>query len=228
MKLSDYKIKHVVMSWIRSSIDLMDEFISEKYDFWVIEPYFNFTSRSRTSEDYKGQRELKSKLRRANPQNLSAEELDSCIDQCAMIETSEPITSLAVVVPRTVERIRDICGSLTMTELRRGDWGWSSRSLYLPGRYGFYYFDDKLIEERFKKGDMPQNLFQSLKEFQYDHENEKLVADEIYELRHPVVLKAQTSSDREYYCWGGNKYGDTHNFYITGVVTSSCYSPVVR
>ena len=40
MKLSEYKFKHVNLGGIRSSIELMDEFISEKYDFLVIEPFF--------------------------------------------------------------------------------------------------------------------------------------------------------------------------------------------
>ena len=43
MKLSECRFKQVSMGGIKSSIELMDEFISEKYDLLVIEPYFNFT-----------------------------------------------------------------------------------------------------------------------------------------------------------------------------------------
>ncbi len=228
MQLSDCKLKRVGRRSIRSSIELMDELISEEYDFLVIEPDFGYSSRSCTVTYSNGSLELISKFRIENPQNLSAEELERCIAECGMSETSEQISDFAIVVSRTVNDELDICGSLTMTELRKGDWGWSSRSLIPLGSDGFYDYDDKLIEERFQKGNTPKNLFQSLKEFQYDHENEKLEEGEIYELKHPVVLKAQTSSDREYYCWGGNKYGDTHSFYITGVVKSSWYSPIVR
>ena len=229
MELSECRFKQVSMGSIKSSIELMDEFISEKFDLLVIEPCFNYTTRSCTSEDYEGQWELNRKFRRANPQNLSAEELERCIRHCAIIETSEAVRNLAVVVQRDIDDLREICGHLTMTELRRGDWGWSSRCICSVDRDTLHVrWNEKVFEERFKKGDEPRNLFQSLKEFQYDHENEKLEAGVIYELRHPVILRAQTSSDREYYCWGGNKYGDTHNFYITGVVTSSWYSPIVR
>ena len=40
MKLSECRFKQVSMCGIKSSIELMDEFISEKYDFLVIKPYF--------------------------------------------------------------------------------------------------------------------------------------------------------------------------------------------
>ena len=229
MKLSEYKFKHVNLGGIRSSIELMDEFISEKYDLLVIEPYFNFTLFSRRVTDIKEYREFMRKFRRENPQDSNAEELESCIYDGGMEETLEDIRDFSVVVTRTVKDKRDLCGRLTMTDLRRGYWGWSSRCIYHVDSDSLaIHWEKKIFEEQFRKGDEPKNLFQSLKEFQYDHEHEKLEAGVIYELRHPVVLKAQTSSDRDYYCWGGNKYGDTHSFYITGVVTSSYYSPIVR
>ena len=62
MKLSEYKFKHVNLGGIRSSIELMDEFISEKYDFLVIEPFFNFTSLSRRVTDTKEYREFMRKF----------------------------------------------------------------------------------------------------------------------------------------------------------------------
>ena len=130
MKLSECRFKQVSMGGIKSSIELMDEFISEKYDLLVIEPCFNYTTRSCTSEDYEGQWELNRKFRRSNPQNLSAEELESCIYDGGMEETLEDIRDFSVVVTRTVKDKRDLCGRLTMTDLRRGYWGWSSRCIY--------------------------------------------------------------------------------------------------
>ena len=229
MKLSECRFKQVSMGGIKSSIELMDEFISEKYDFLVIDPAFSYTSVVRPVTDIEEQMEFLIKFRSETTNRQVSDEAGFYIGHYGLIETLEPITNLSVVVSRTVNDELDICGSLTMTKLRRGDWGWSSIRLYSVDRRSFdIHRDEKVFEERFKKGDTPKNLFQSLKEFQYDHEHEKLEAGVIYELRHPVVLKAQTSSDRDYYCWGGNKYGDTHSFYITGVVTSSYYSPIVR
>ena len=146
-----------------------------------------------------------------------------------MEETLETINDSSFVVSRAVKDRRDICGRLTMTDLRRGFLGWSSRCIYQVDSDNLaVHWEKKIFEEQFQRGDQPQNLFQSLKEFQYDHENEKLEEGEIYELKHPVVLKAQSSSDREYYCWGGTKYGDTHAFYITGVMASSLYTMLSR
>ena len=228
MKLSECRFKQVSMGGIKSSIELMDEFISEKYDLLVIKPYFSFTSFTRKVED-KEQTAAARKFRREPPPGLSSEEMEFCIYNGGMEETLEDIRDFSVVVSRTVKDKRDLCGRLTMTDLRRGYWGWSSRCIYQVDRDSLNIrWGSTIFEEQFRKGDKPQNLFQSLKEFQYDHEHEKLEAGEIYELKRPVVLKAQTSSDRSYYCWGGNKYGDTHSFYITGVVTSSYYSPNVR
>ena len=34
----------------------------------------------------------------------------------------------------------------------------------------------------------------------------------------PVLLRAQTSSERENYCWDGNQYGDTQSFFIVGFI----------
>ena len=48
MQLSDCKFKRVGRRSIRSSIELMDELISEEYDFLVIEPDFGYSSRSCT------------------------------------------------------------------------------------------------------------------------------------------------------------------------------------
>ena len=45
MQLSDCKLKRVGRRSIRSSIELMDELISEEYDFLVIEPDFGYSSR---------------------------------------------------------------------------------------------------------------------------------------------------------------------------------------
>ena len=229
MKLSEYKFKHVNLGGIRSSIELMDEFISEKYDFLVIEPFFNFTSLSRRVTDTKEYREFMRKFRRENPQDSNAEELESCIYDGGREETLETINDFSFVVSRAVKDRRDICGRLTMTDLRRGFLGWSSRCIYQVDSDNLaVHWEKKIFEEQFQKGDQPQNLFQSLKEFQYDHENEKLEEGEIYELKHPVVLKAQSSSDREYYCWDGTKYGETHAFYITGVMASSLYTMLSR
>lgn len=130
MKLSECKFIQVNMSSIRCSLDLMSAFLHEKCSFLVIEPDPDCLSRTRTVTDFKEQRELIRKFRRANPQKLSAEDLEFYIDQCWMKESSEPIRNLAVVVSHTVGDKRDFCGSLTMTELRRGYWGWTNRSLY--------------------------------------------------------------------------------------------------
>ena len=88
MKLSECRFKQVSMGGIKSSIELMDEFISEKYDFLVIKPYFGLSSRSCTVTYSNGSLELISKFRIENPQNLSAEELERCIYDGGMEETS--------------------------------------------------------------------------------------------------------------------------------------------
>lgn len=62
MKLSECRFKQVSMGGIKSSIELMDEFISEKYDLLVIEPYFNFTLFSRRVTDIKEYREFMRKF----------------------------------------------------------------------------------------------------------------------------------------------------------------------
>ena len=98
----------------------------------------------------------------------------------------EDIRDFSVVVTRTVKDKRDLCGRLTMTDLRRGYWGWSSRCIYHVDSDSLaIHWEKKIFEEQFRKGDEPKNLFQSLKEFQYDHEHEKLEAGVIYELRAP-------------------------------------------
>ena len=122
----------------------------------------------------------------------------------------------SLAVTRNVDfiDIKSICDEfdLTMTKLRRGDWGCVSMTTYSNGRIS--------RGKEFSHGDKPQNLRQSLMEFEFEHENEKLQTNEIYKLKHPVLLNAQTSSDRTGYSWGGRQYGDASLFCITGVVAS--------
>ena len=160
MKLSECKCNRVYLDSISSSIELMDDFVSNEYDFLILDPGSRFS----------------------------------------------------FVVSREIDDWKNVCGDLTMTQLRRDDWGWIRITRFS---------NDKIIREKeFSRGDTPQNLSQSLEEFEFEHENEKLKTDEIYQLKHPVLLRAQTSSDRDFYCWGGTKYGDTTSFYINGIVAN--------
>ena len=119
--------------------------------------------------------------------------------------------SFSFVVSSEVYEYESICGDLTMTQLRREDWG--SRTVR-------YFKNHKIYEKQFSKGDKPQNLTQSLLEFWFEHENEKMQTDEIYLLKHPVILSAQTF-------WNINfaKYGDTTTFYIIGLTDKYWVAP---
>ena len=92
MKLSECRFKQVSMGGIKSSIELMDELISEKFDLLVIDPAFSYTSVVRPVTNIEEQMGFLIKFRSETTNRQVSDEAEFYVGHYGLIETLEPIT----------------------------------------------------------------------------------------------------------------------------------------